>query len=439
MSDTPDFSTFNWPNSQQGSQSDTVDPAAYSQAYNSQPSSQRGNGFGSQRDSPVQGVGNGGTGNASSSTAPARDSTEYANFNFGPSGSQSASQQGSYYNINGGVDPSQTSYQAADSGASYTPIDPALTAPPQRQGGNSFSQDPSAQQQGNASYLSQHVPPSNFNPGRRYSTPALSSVAPYHVPRRSNMFPPSQFTQRSTEAVSSSTSSTAFAQPPPRSPAFSSPVRSYPQGFNVDRRMSMPANSLWQLAHQNAPPPAPSTLPPHSEPRPRQHSMVDWRLPSQTAPVRSDHSNPLLADLDASQGMLSLRGTVWGHDQSSSGLDFNSELDERRAGYDPNLVGGAIGYDTGRRASVDSNATQTGGVIGEGMKKHICTVCQKKFTRPSSLQTHLYSHTGEKRISLLILKLKIAFKCDHEGCGRSFSVVSNLRRHKKIHSNSNGK
>ena len=30
-------------------------------------------------------------------------------------------------------------------------------------------------------------------------------------------------------------------------------------------------------------------------------------------------------------------------------------------------------------------------------KKHKCQVCDKRFTRPSSLQTHMYSHTGEKR------------------------------------------
>lgn len=55
-------------------------------------------------------------------------------------------------------------------------------------------------------------------------------------------------------------------------------------------------------------------------------------------------------------------------------------------------------------------------------KKHKCKICDKRFTRPSSLQTHMYSHTGEK-----------PFACDHDGCGRHFSVVSNLRRHKKVH------
>ncbi|KAK3939148.1 hypothetical protein QBC46DRAFT_153564 [Diplogelasinospora grovesii] len=55
-------------------------------------------------------------------------------------------------------------------------------------------------------------------------------------------------------------------------------------------------------------------------------------------------------------------------------------------------------------------------------KKHKCKVCDKRFTRPSSLQTHMYSHTGEK-----------PFTCEVPGCGRQFSVVSNLRRHKKVH------
>lgn len=61
-------------------------------------------------------------------------------------------------------------------------------------------------------------------------------------------------------------------------------------------------------------------------------------------------------------------------------------------------------------------------VSNSSQKKHKCKVCDKRFTRPSSLQTHMYSHTGEK-----------PFQCEVEGCGRHFSVVSNLRRHRKVH------
>ncbi|KAI1177539.1 hypothetical protein F4777DRAFT_596471 [Nemania sp. FL0916] len=65
-------------------------------------------------------------------------------------------------------------------------------------------------------------------------------------------------------------------------------------------------------------------------------------------------------------------------------------------------------------------------VSSSTQKKHKCKVCDKRFTRPSSLQTHMYSHTGEK-----------PFCCEVEGCGRHFSVVSNLRRHRKVHKNDN--
>lgn len=54
--------------------------------------------------------------------------------------------------------------------------------------------------------------------------------------------------------------------------------------------------------------------------------------------------------------------------------------------------------------------------------KYVCPYCDKGFTRPSSLRTHTYSHTGEK-----------PFKCIEPACGRKFSVQSNLRRHLRIH------
>ncbi|OAD65149.1 C2H2-type zinc finger transcription factor, partial [Phycomyces blakesleeanus NRRL 1555(-)] len=53
---------------------------------------------------------------------------------------------------------------------------------------------------------------------------------------------------------------------------------------------------------------------------------------------------------------------------------------------------------------------------------YVCMFCGKKFSRPSSLRIHTYSHTGEK-----------PFVCTEENCGRRFSVQSNMRRHMRVH------
>jgi len=53
-------------------------------------------------------------------------------------------------------------------------------------------------------------------------------------------------------------------------------------------------------------------------------------------------------------------------------------------------------------------------------ERYICPTCSKPFSRPSSLKIHTYSHTGEK-----------PYKCKHEGCGKQFSVRSNMKRHEK--------
>ncbi|KAG5422158.1 hypothetical protein I9W82_001252 [Candida metapsilosis] len=70
-----------------------------------------------------------------------------------------------------------------------------------------------------------------------------------------------------------------------------------------------------------------------------------------------------------------------------------------------------------RKTSMNSYA-----MTPETALRNRCRICNKQFKRPSSLQTHYYSHTGEK-----------IFKCPWQGCGKMFSVKSNMTRHYRLH------
>ncbi|KAF0352155.1 c2h2 finger domain protein [Gigaspora margarita] len=69
--------------------------------------------------------------------------------------------------------------------------------------------------------------------------------------------------------------------------------------------------------------------------------------------------------------------------------------------------------------SLNNQASQSSSSCGN---RYQCPYCSKRFSRPSSLRIHTYSHTGEK-----------PFVCSEPGCGRKFSVQSNMRRHLRVH------
>ncbi|KIP10881.1 hypothetical protein PHLGIDRAFT_64854 [Phlebiopsis gigantea 11061_1 CR5-6] len=81
------------------------------------------------------------------------------------------------------------------------------------------------------------------------------------------------------------------------------------------------------------------------------------------------------------------------------------------APYQQGSQAGAATYDP---TGLDRTTSATG--------RYECSWCGKGFTRPSSLKIHMNTHTGER-----------PYVCPFEGCGRSFSVQSNMRRHARVH------
>ena len=55
-----------------------------------------------------------------------------------------------------------------------------------------------------------------------------------------------------------------------------------------------------------------------------------------------------------------------------------------------------------------------------GEKPFACPICQKRFSQSSSVTTHLRTHSGER-----------PYRCDY--CGKCFSDTSTLTKHKRIH------
>jgi uncharacterized Zn-finger protein len=174
----------------------------------------------------------------------------------------------------------------------------------------------------------------------------------------------------------------------------------------------------------------------------RQSSMIDFsdRLNNASEAERQSFSDAL----DASRGMVAMSQSditprnIYGNAQPSrsseaygfpsshsnhSSISHHSSISSASSYptyYNSSVSEASVGDYSSASESVDMPSSRTlprphgsiGGmppapqsmmgqfsskVSSSSQKKHKCKICDKRFTRPSSLQTHMYSHTGEKR------------------------------------------
>ncbi|KAK4698121.1 hypothetical protein P7C71_g61, partial [Lecanoromycetidae sp. Uapishka_2] len=317
----------------------------------------------------------------------------------------------------------------------------------------------------------------SYNSGPQFSNPWNAGTTSHHTP---SLFPSSMNSNnagfdalvKQNAARATTTASMPYTSMPATTTSLS--AGSYPS-YGSSQLLDMssdllnqPRTSTYEQGYSAAPSSI-GTYAPTSAPYLNAYGSVaqpqqqeDVRRLSHSSTASSQQSQASFTDaLDASRGMVALsqdlttpRNVYGGRSDRSSndGYGFPSTHSSHSSiseGYQPSYYSGSVASsvsDYGSSSDMESVNSRTlprpSGLIGttqlpapqsmmgqfnskvssSTQKKHKCKICDKRFTRPSSLQTHMYSHTGEK-----------PYACEAEGCGRHFSVVSNLRRHRKVH------
>ena len=163
--------------------------------------------------------------------------------------------------------------------------------------------------------------------------------------------------------------------------------------------------------------------------RQRQNSMIDWRgMNAATQPTYSNLRHESFTDtIDSARGMLAMSqsgarnarnrqdGYYNTHSTNSSISSagsyhpyygsVDSSATDISCGDTPTesisrtlpRPSGYISSNTPANGAQSMMSTFSSKITSSTQKKHRCKICDKRFTRPSSLLTHTYSHTGEKR------------------------------------------
>lgn len=215
------------------------------------------------------------------------------------------------------------------------------------------------------------------------------------------------------------------------------PASQYQMDYATSNRGPYPYDTSRRSSHPSVPSAAYFESPVEAQ-RQRQSSLVDLSRMNQQQVQRNSFSDAL----DASRGMVAMSqditprniyGGAASNRSSSDSYGFpathSSHSSISSASYNPGYYQGSSTADSSvtdyssASESVDNMGSRTlprpsalGGpnlppapqsmmgqfsskVSSSSQKKHKCKICDKRFTRPSSLQTHMYSHTGEKRKS----------------------------------------
>lgn len=143
------------------------------------------------------------------------------------------------------------------------------------------------------------------------------------------------------------------------------------------------ASARGMVAMANGQDSTPRTVYGTTAPRPAGHDAYGFPAPhSQNSSISSSSGYPYYS------------GSYSGSVDGSSVTDYSSASDDART------LPGTSQLINGFPPEPGAMMTQFNAKLSpSAQKKHKCKICEKRFTRPSSLQTHMYSHTGEKRKS----------------------------------------